>query len=146
MPSLISATERANLTGIFGDIFDTFSRQMIVYKEPIKVRTSYDPANMVFGFGESQQEQPQTYTEVTGVYPAKILYKGQGARFVPDLDAQIPEGGCSVKVRLDAKDFIVNGKTEKLIVDGKTYKLDSEDQARTFLDSNFYVFILRLVK
>lgn len=146
MPSLISTTERANLTGIFNDIFDTFCRQLIVYKEPTKVRTSYDPANMVYGFGETQQEEPYTYTQNTGVYPATIRYKGQGANFVANLDALIPEGGCSVKVKSDAKDYIVNGKTERLVIDNKVYKLDSDEKKQAFLDSNFYVFILRLVK
>ena len=36
MPSLISETEKNNLTGIFNDIFDTFKREIVVNKEPNK--------------------------------------------------------------------------------------------------------------
>jgi hypothetical protein len=147
MPSLISPTERENLTGIFNDIFDTFHRRIVVYKEPTKVRTSYDPSNMVFGFGEQQTEEPYTYTQVTGVFPATIRYKqGERSKFASDIDALIPANGVSIKVRPDCRDFINDGKTEQIEVDGRIFKLDSEERKQAFLDSNFYVFILKAVK
>ena len=37
MASLLSATEIASITGAFGDVFDTFAKQVVVWKEPIKV-------------------------------------------------------------------------------------------------------------
>ena len=51
MPSLISDTEKANLTGIFGDIFDTFSREIYIYKQPQKVVPSGVTINTAFIFG-----------------------------------------------------------------------------------------------
>ena len=37
MASLISTTEKNVLTGIFGDIFDTFQRSITIHKEPKKI-------------------------------------------------------------------------------------------------------------
>ena len=36
MATLLSSTEIAGITGIFGDIFDTFKRDVVIYKEPKK--------------------------------------------------------------------------------------------------------------
>ena len=55
MASLISDTEKANLTGIFGDIFDTFKRDVIIHKEPTKVVTDVN-INQIFGYGGDSQK------------------------------------------------------------------------------------------
>ena len=147
MPSLISPTERAVLTGIFDNIFDTFSRTIVVYKESTKVlNSSVDSSNFIFGFGESQSQDVYTYSEVTGVFPAVVRYKHQNIELGAEITAYIPVGEVRIKVREDCRDFINNGKTEKIVFDDKTYVLDSEEKKRTFLDSQFWVFNLRTVK
>jgi hypothetical protein len=147
MPSLISETEKAVLTGIFGDIFDTFQRTIVVYKEPIKTQVSVLPANLVYGFGESQTEDAFTYTEVTGVFPAVIRYGGlQETTQNSDTNAMIAEGEVSIKVRKDCRDFINGGKTEKFIFDDRTFFLDSEEKKQTFLNSEFFIFKLKATK
>jgi hypothetical protein len=146
MPSLVSENERAILTGIFNNIFDTFQRQIIVYKEPIKSRVSVPAASMVFGFGESQEQDNFTYTEVTGVFPAVIRYQQQDIDFVGDLNSFISAGRVLVKVKPDCRDFINEGKTEKFMLDNRTFYLDGDEKKQTFLDSEFYIFTLKATK
>lgn len=148
MPSLITATERSNLTGIFNDIFDTFQRAIFIYKEPLKVpNPNARPESFAFGFGENQTEDAYTYIERTGVYPATIRYAMSASdntfKRLPDTNVWIPEGGCSIKVKKECRDFINDGKTEKIIVDEKTYFLNSEERKQMFLDSEFWVFVLQ---
>lgn len=148
MPSLISETEKAVLTGIFGDIFDTFQRSIVVYKEPIKTIVSVTPSNFVYGFGDSQAEDTYTYTEVTGVYPAVVRYGMQPQELTQndDIKAFISAGEVTIKVRQDCRDFINLGKTEKIVFDNRTFFLDSDEKKQTFLSSEFYIYKLKAAK
>lgn len=150
MPSLISATERAVLTGIFDNIFDTFERNIVVYKEPTKTLVSPPPSENIFGFGPNQQQEVYTYQPVSGVYPALIRYgdpnQAQNADNNAEINAAIFSGPVSIKVRRDCRDFINDGPTNKLIVDGRAFLLDSDERRQSFLDSEYYVFKLRATK
>jgi len=147
MPSLISTTERAILTGIFVDIFDTFQRRIVVYKEPVKtLRTTLNANNLIFGFGESQTEDAFSYSEVTGVFPAVIRYATQDTELEKTSSVRLSEGEVSIKVKRDCRDFINTGKTEKFVFDDKTFLLMDEERKQTFLDSEFFIFKLKTVK
>lgn len=146
MPSLISDSERAILTGLFDNIFETFSRTITIYKESSKTELSFNPNNFILGFGENQGESAYSYSEITGVYPAVIRYKHQNIELSKEIDVYIPIGEVSIKVRKDCRDFINNGKTEKIVFDDKTFILYSEEKKQNFLDSNFWVFNLRTIK
>lgn len=146
MPSLISATERANLTGIFNDIFDTFHRRIVIYKEPTKTARTIDPSNAVYGFGEVQSDYGFDYTEVTGVYPATVRYEEQKLQDISDGNFKVVDGSVSIKVKRDCRDFINLGSTEKVLLDDRTFVIDGEEQKRTFLDSEFWIFKLKAVK
>lgn len=144
MANLISPVERAVLTGIFDDIFDTFQRTIIVYKEPVRTLISPVPNTNLFGFGESQQNDIYTYSGVSGVFPAVIRYGPiPPADYQPEMLTYLFASSVSIKVRKDCRDFIQDGKTEKIIVDGLTWILDSDQKKQTFLDSAYYVFNLK---
>jgi hypothetical protein len=147
MASLISDSEKAVLTGIFDSIFDTFSRRIVIYKESTKIPiTDPDSSSFLFGFGENQAEDVFTYVEVTGVYPAVIRYKHQNIELGHEITAYAPLGEVSIKVREDCRNFINNGKTQRVVFDDKTFILDAEEQKQNFLDSNFWIFKLKTVK
>jgi hypothetical protein len=146
MASLISAAEYAIITGVLSDVFDSRSRQIIVYKEPIKIAANPPSNELVFGFGESQQSDAFTYAEVTGVYQAVIKYKSIDAGEIEDnseIMARISEDKISIKVRKECRDFINNGKTEKIVCDDKTYFLDGEESK---ISNEFYFFSLIATK
>ena len=56
MPSLLTDIEIANATGVLGDLFDTFSRPIVVFKEPKKVINQV-ATNSLPGYGEAAIKQ-----------------------------------------------------------------------------------------
>mgnify|MGYP000116674035 CR=1 FL=1 len=143
MASLISSTEKAVLTGIFNDIFDTFKRQVTVYKEPKKIIQEID-LDGVFGYGEYSQVANYEYIPVTGVYDAVIKYANDAEyKEVDDVTSNIPFGHAVIKVKENARDFIKNGKTEKITFDEKTFELASSDKVQRFLDSEYFIFLVK---
>jgi hypothetical protein len=143
MASLISTTERDVLTGIFADIFDTFQRSLVIYKEPKKVIQQIN-LDGVFGYGEYSQAANYEYVPVTGVFPAVIRYANDAEfKEVDDFTSNIPFGHATVKVKQNARDYIKGGKTEKITFDDKTFELASSDKVQRFLDSEYYIFLVR---
>ncbi len=135
MPSLITPTEASTLTGIFGDIFDTFSRNIVVHKEPTKTVVSNNQPYS-YGYSESSNEVNYQYTPVSGVFPATIKYGG---------DATLGDK-VRVKVKKDAMEFITEGRTEKITVDNKDYNVISFERPKKFLTSEFFMFYLEIAK
>lgn len=143
MGSLISSNERTILTGIFDDIFDTFQRSVIIYKEPKKVIQQIN-LDGVFGYGEYSMPANYEYIPVTGSFPAVIRYANDAEyKEVDEFTSNIPFGHATVKVKENARDFIKNGKTEKITFDDKTFELASSDKVQRFLDSEYYIFMVR---
>jgi len=146
MPSLLSSTELSIITGTLSNVFDTRARRIVVYKESLKTLVSNPASNFVYGFGESQQADAYTYTEVTGVYPAVIKYitidKGE-VEDHSEIMSRISEDRISIKVRQDCRDYINSGKTEKIICDDKTYFLDGEESK---ISDQFWFFNLIATK
>ncbi len=146
MPSLISTSEMTIITGILSDVFDTRSRRIIVYKESEKTSVGVDPATLIYGFGESQQTDAYTYSEVTGVFSAVVKYKTIDMGEIEDnseMLVRISEDKISIKVRKDCRDFINNGKTEKILCDDKTYYVDGEESK---INDQFWFFNLIATK
>ena len=145
MPSLISSSELATIATTLDDVFDTRARRLVVYKESLKTSVPIDPANMVFGFGESQQQDAFTYTEVTGVYSAVGVYqlKQQNVQFQPEIMARILDGDLTIKVRQDCRDYINNGKVEKFLFDDQTFLQNGEEIK---ISDQFWLFSLKGTK
>ena len=61
-----------------------------------------------------------------------------------EFTSNIPFGHATIKVKEDARDYIKDGKTEKITFDDKTFELASTDKVQRFLDSEYYVFNLKL--
>jgi hypothetical protein len=146
MPSLITETEKNNLTGIFNDIFDTFKRSIVIHKEPKRVVSSINTA-AIFGYGDPSSSVNYTYVPQSGIFDATIRYNiDQDTERLGDIPQNISVGGVFIKVKSDAKDYINKGKTEKITFDDKTFKLSSEDANRSFLNSKFFVYKLESTK
>ncbi len=77
MASLLSDDDKKSLTGALGDPFDTFKRNIVVYKEPKKVINSGPFDGVLAGYDDSSIENKITYVPVSGVYPAIITYKDE---------------------------------------------------------------------
>tara|TARA_Y100001938_G_C8091270_1_gene435226 strand:- start:1730 stop:2170 length:441 start_codon:yes stop_codon:yes gene_type:complete len=146
MASLISDDEKKILTGVFGDVFDTFKRQIDVYKEPVKTIDTINESAL-FGYGEEANITNYTYTVQSGSFSGVISYQDkQDQNYYSELNGPIPMGDVRIKVQQDCRDFIANGKTEKIEFDGKSWNVISDDSVQRFLDSTFYVYYLERAK
>ena len=146
MASLISDDEKKILTGVFGDVFDTFKWQIDVYKEPVKTIDTINESAL-FGYGEEANITNYTYTVQSGSFSGVISYQDkQDQNYYSELNGPIPMGDVRIKVQQDCRDFIANGKTEKIEFDGKSWNVISDDSVQRFLDSTFYVYYLERAK
>ena len=146
MPSLISDTEKANLTGIFGDIFDTFKREITVHKEPQKVISDVN-VNFVFGYGNASQKQNVTYIPKSKSFSATVSYHitaTEAGNYVADIGSYTHGNIVRMKVQQEARDYIMNGKTEKIEFDNRYFNVISTDIVSMFLTVRYYVFFLEV--
>ncbi|MCX5658063.1 MAG: hypothetical protein NTZ48_07610 [Candidatus Omnitrophica bacterium] len=151
MSSLISDAEKVGILQVFEDSFDTFSRSITIFKEPLKTEISPPPSaqDNLFGFEASQQDELYTYTSVSGIYPAIIRYGdiqgnlSEKAPLLPEPLFHVYAGTINIKVRKDCRDFLNEGTTDRILVDGRTYLPESDERKQTFCGSEYYVFTLR---
>ena len=59
-----------------------------------------------------------------------------------EIKIQDIRGDVRIKVEATAKDYIKSGKTESIVVQGKTYNVITDDGTREFLGKKYYVFHL----
>lgn len=147
MASLISASEASGLSSTFNDIFDTFKREVVVHKEPVKVVADLD-MDMFYGYDVPYDNPTNfSYTPVTGTYYATIRYSDQQKETIhSELNTSVPEGSVRIKVQEDAMNFIESGKTEKITFDNRAFNIKSDRAVKKFLDTTYYVYYLEQVK
>ena len=146
MASLISSSEKANLADIFEDVFDTFKRDIVVWKEPIKTVATINESYL-YGYGDPSNLINYTSTAVSGVHEAVIKYTDEmESNYDSNVTSYLPEGEARIKVRSQTKKFIENGKTERIDFDGKSFNISSEVTPKMFLKNEFYVYHLREIK
>ena len=144
MASLVSDTDKIALTGIFGDVFDTFKRTITVHKEPVRKVQQINLTN-IFGYGEPSNQTNFEYVAQYQDIQAIVKYKSDHAfQDIGDSNMQYIDGDASIKVERGARDYIKSGKTEKIVIDGKTFNINGEEIIQRFLDSEYYVFNLKL--
>jgi hypothetical protein len=149
MSSLITSAEKGNLTGIFGDIFDTFSRDIVVHKKPLKVIPSGVVIDTAYIFGyETTWNDDYTYEYSSGTFPAVIKYDNRlDSPDYGDVGVDQPVIAGNIKVRLDAATYIEEGRpTERVTVDSKNFKIIGQGRLQSFLGSTFYVFKIQALK
>jgi hypothetical protein len=147
---LISAAEMSNLSGLFGEVFDSFSynRTITVHKEPLKtLSNSFTEPDAVFGFGENQKSPVYDYTPVSQTFSAIIRYKHNiNDSIKTELDIFYSKGGVSVQVKKDCYDYIQKDKTEKITFDDRSWFLFGEPRAKKFLKNEYYILYLQNFK
>jgi hypothetical protein len=144
MANLISATEKANLVKIFTDIFDTFKQEITVHKEPIKVVNQIN-LSQIFGYDEFSNETNYDYeTKNKTIYAVVRYSNNHGFSDIDKNTVNVIVGDATIKVDSTGRDYINTGKTEKIIIDGKTFNIDGQEIIQRFLDSEYYIYNLKL--
>tara|TARA_Y100000004_G_C8919154_1_gene414599 strand:- start:64 stop:504 length:441 start_codon:yes stop_codon:yes gene_type:complete len=146
MADLLTTTERQNISGIIDDVFDTFKRDIVVYKEPTKSVTDVD-LDFMFGYDTESQSSNYTYTQVTGAYQATIKYIKSNVDDTSEiLNTQIENQVARIKVNRSARDFIENGSNEKVTFDSKNFEFISNDTPKIFLGNTYYYYFVKEIR
>ena len=146
MASLISDTEKQNLTGIFGDIFDTFKREITIHKEPQKIISDVNVSH-IFGYGNASQNSNVTYVPKSKKFHATVSYNitpSEASDYISDVGAYNHGNVVKIKVEEAARNYVMNGKTEKIEFDNRYFNVVSRDLVSMFLDVKYYIFYLKV--
>lgn len=150
MASLLNETEKNNLTPLIEDLFDTFARDIIVHKEPKKIIKNIN-TNSLAGYDENVNPENYEYIPESNIFKAKIKYENEqdlaALNHLGGLRSLISQGIVKIKVRKDARDYILDGrKTEKIEFDGKAFNIISDESVKKFFNTVYYVFYLQTTK
>jgi hypothetical protein len=147
MADLLTTTERQNISGIIDDVFDTFKRAIVVYKEPSKTVSDVD-LDFMFGYNAESQSSNYIYTQVTGSYHATIKYIKSTSPDEPSrlLNTDLEDQLVRIKVNKQARDFIENGANQKCFFDNKDFEFISNDTPKIFLGNTYYYYFLKEIR
>jgi hypothetical protein len=144
MASLVSTDEISVFTGDFMNLFDTFKRTFTVHKAPKRIIAQIN-TDFLYGYGEAANQANYTYETVSQDFEGMVLYKDYQES--DDLggvsEIRYFAGDIRIKVDQAAADYIKNGKTEKIVVDGKNFQLMTEESVKYFFGVKLYVFHLQ---
>jgi len=147
MADLLTTTERQNISGIIDDVFDTFKRPIVVYKEPTKTVTDVN-LDFMFGYDAESQSPNYTYTQRTGVYSATIKYIKSTSPDDPSqiLSTELEDQIVRIKVNKTARDFIEDGRNQKVTFDNKSFEFMSNDTPKIFLGNTYYYYFVKEIR
>ena len=95
------------------------------------------------GYGESSDSENISFIAVSGTFPALINYQGkQDLPYIAEVSSSASKGVIKMKVEQDARDYIKNGKTERVIVDNSSFNIISDDKLQNYLGLQYYVYFL----
>ena len=145
MADLLSAQDKAFFQSSLLDLFDTFARDIIVHKEPIKIIQSSN-VDLLPGYGESSTPENIKYTPVNQTFKAMISYKkNQSTEANADIGMITPGGEVRIKVQQATRNYIMDGKTERIEFDGKSFNLVSRDAVQDYWGMQLFIFYLEEV-
>ena len=146
MASLVSASEVKTFTGDFQNLFDTFKRRIVVWKEPKKTYTTVE--NTVYvGYGAGAVKQNVSYTPESGIFDAIVSYTDkQKSDNLEELQLRHLGGQCRIMLQEAGRDYIKNGKTERIEIDGKAFNVVTDEAVKHFFGYKLYVFHLEATR
>jgi hypothetical protein len=93
---------------------------------------------------ENLSEDQVTYTPVSGVYNAIVRHKKNNKfEFLPETRAVFFDGDIAIKVKQDARDYILQGRTENITINNRKYTVSSDEWVQNFLGLKYYYFGLK---
>ena len=55
-------------------------------------------------------------------------------------------GDCRIKLEKPGRDYIKQGKTEKIVIDGKSFNVQTDEAVKYFFGVRLYVFHLKATR
>ncbi|MAF26163.1 hypothetical protein CL634_11430 [bacterium] len=148
MASLLTQSDKDSFRDSIIDLFDTFSRDIVIHKEPkIKISEVNPSSPILPGYGGGSNIQNEEYIAESKTFKAMIRYSSkQGVEVDSFVGAKIPVGMVSIKVQEDGKNYINEGQTEKVVLDNKSFKLTSNDSVKDHFGYKLYVYFIEEIK
>ena len=148
MASLLTDADKESFKDSIIDLFDTFSRDIVIHKEPKKIVSSVNPATpQLPGYGSDSSPANVTYVAESKSFKAMIRYNNkQDIETDHFAGTKIPTGMVAIKVQKDAKDYISAGTTEKIVLDEKSFKVASSDAVKDHFGYALYVYFIEEIK
>ena len=147
MASFLSAGDIAAFHNDVNTHFDTFKRLITVHKTPVKRITISTSNPQMIGYQIYSVEEQIEYVPESQDFHAIIKYEN---RVTPDLVEQIQiktsNPIVSIKVKSDARNYILNGDTEKITFDDKSFNVVSTDIVKSYQGLKYYLFYLEETK
>ena len=146
--SLLSDEEKNQIQNAYGTFFETFRHTITVHKSSEVIVADIN-LDQVFGYNEDANPQNYTYEHKSQDFDALIIYPfrgDQGLQVMTEMAAYIPEGEVRIKVCKPCKEYIQEGKTEKIVVKGKNYTLISTEAEVNNILTGYYIFKLKEIK
>lgn len=142
---LLSAAQRLSFIGLAEKHLPTFWEPITIYKEPLKTISS-NSVNQYPGYNYSSVETNIQLTPVYQTFSGLIIkMANKTPQELYEVNKRIWKGDCKLKVQEDASNYILNGKTEKIIADGKTWDVVSGPATQNFLELKYYYFDIQEV-
>lgn len=145
MSNLISNLEKTTLTGVLNDHFDTFSRDIIIYKKPLS-----NPINITEsilpGYSDASIYPDVTYTIISGIYPAiRVNKNDHESQKIDEIKMSVEGNGIvKIKVKEEAMRFIESGANEKVIIDENSYNIVGNKYTQNYLGLKFYYYRVQI--
>ena len=147
MPSLISSQGIANIHRAVNNHFDTFKRNITVHKTPVKKIISSMINPQMIGYQENSIQEQIEYVAQNQNFDAIIAYKDPfDVDVIDQIKVKTSSSLVSIKVKKNARDYILSDKTETITFDDKTFKLISGDIIKSYQGLLYYVFYIEEIK
>jgi hypothetical protein len=150
MPSFLSDQAKLMLAEQFNNLHDTFSRDIVVYKEAKKVVISSDPNyNYIYnetGGTASVQNVPQKQ-----VFKARVLYDdNRDMEYFGELGTSNKirrvDSASRVRIKLKKADHDYIKSAKRVEFDGRMFFIDSDARAHGLFGIDFYTLYLKPVE
>ena len=147
MASLISAEEINNFHEAINNHFDTFKRLITVHKTPVK-RITISTANpQIVGYQTDSVEEQIEYVSQSENFYAIVKYEDRNNQdIVEQIQIKTNNQIVSIKVKSDARNYILNSKTEKITLDDKSFNVVGTDIIKNYQGLMYYLFYLEETK
>jgi hypothetical protein len=150
MSSLFTDSEKYNLSSIFNDIHDTFSRPIYIYKKAKQVVISNEPTHN-FLWDSAPSNSTTSVELVSGVFNARILYGKE--QKMDQFDSATNNNAVAqntsslemgmVRIKLDPTGSAFIGDAQRVMFDNEIFEVTSSVRPHGLFTPQFYTYFLK---
>lgn len=142
--NLVTDAEKALMSQALGDLHDTFSRDIYIFKKKEVVFVSDTDPN--FNFAYQGASPISGYIEDYGIFKGRIAYldKSKPAPYhYPAIDSRDDIYSMDVRLRLDVSGAAFMQGCEKVSIDNQVYQLVSDQRKHGLFNTDWTDFFMK---